>query len=81
MEADAIAKLFSNQLPTITEPLQGAILNNTLPSSWGVLNRNGKIIAVAYLQSNLDQSFSPFGTPYGEQSSRYHSGPAELLSN
>ena len=74
-EAQAVEQLLAGEPPTIEEPLTGQLINNTLPSSWGVLKRNGRIIAIAYLQSDQFQAFDP------NNSSSYHDGPNSLLSN
>ncbi len=75
-ESKAIEQLFAGDLPVISEPLAGQIINNTLPSTWGVLKRNGQIMAVAYLQSNEFYDFVPYGS-----SALSHDGPATLISN
>ena len=76
IETQAVEQLLTGKLPSIKEPLTGQLINNTLPSSWGVLKRKGKIIAIAYLQS--DQLFSALGP---NSSLSYHDGPNNLLSN
>jgi len=75
-ESEAIEQLFAGELPVISEPLAGQIINNTLPSTWGVLKRNGKIISVVYLQSNEFYDFVPYRSPAFQ-----HDGPDTLLSN
>lgn len=75
-ESEAIEQLFSGELPIISEPLAGQVINNTLPSTWGVLKRNGQAIAVVYLQSNEFYDVVPYRSPAFQ-----HDGPATLLSN
>jgi hypothetical protein len=88
-ETQAIEQLFAGKLPAITEPLSGQVINNTVPSAWGLLKSNGKIIAVVYLQSEYYQGIA---TPDAEYSSGYsdpavasstfhHNGPEALISN
>lgn len=70
-ETEAVEQLFSGQLPEINGALPGNIINNTVPSSWGVLRHNGRIISLVYLRASdplFDQSF-------------HHDGPEKLLSN
>ncbi len=73
-ESKAIEQLFAGELPTITEPLAGQVINNTLPSTWGVLKRDAQIIAVVYLQSNEFYDLVPYGSP-----AFHHAGPATLM--
>ena len=75
IEAQAVEQLLAGEPPTIEEPLTGQLINNTLPSSWGVLKRNGRIIAIAYLQSDQFQTSGFSNSP------SYHDGPKSLLSN
>lgn len=75
-ENQAIEQLFASQLPAVTEPLAGKVIDNTVPSSWGVLKRNGRAIAIVYLRA----SSSEFD-PYMMQEKFHHSGPDNLLTN
>lgn len=78
-ETQAVEQLFSDKLPAVTEPLMGQIINNTLPSSWGVLKREGKVIALVYLQSDDSLSLK-FDIP-GALPEFHHDGPDSLSSN
>ncbi len=75
-ETQIIEQLFVGELPAITEPLAGQVINNTMPSTWGVLKRDDQIIAVVYLQSELFYDLVPPGLP-----AFHHEGPDSLLSN
>ncbi|MGB3299594.1 MAG: hypothetical protein WBA76_15120, partial [Phormidesmis sp.] len=68
---------------TLKKPLKGQFMSNTVPSSWGVLKRNGKIIAIAYIQSNQFPAADPYSpySPPSPQHDTYHNGPDNLLSN
>jgi hypothetical protein len=78
-ETQAVEQLFSGKLPIVTEPLAGQIINNTVPSSWGVLKRNGKVIALVYLQSD-DSLSMKFAIPEALPEF-HHDGPDSLISN
>lgn len=86
-ETDAIEQLFAETLPTIIEPLRGQIINNTLPSSWGLLKNNGNAIAIVYLsEGNGDRNYNdpnyyPYPNPYARKSKFHHDGPDSLLTN
>ncbi|MGB7083981.1 MAG: hypothetical protein WBD47_00390 [Phormidesmis sp.] len=85
-ESQAIEQLFAGNLPTIEQPLAGKVLDNTLPSSWGILKRDGKIIAVVSLKTDRYGSPDPYLSPAYPNSSAaktpfHHNGPDELLSN
>ncbi|MEL7227793.1 MAG: hypothetical protein AAGL17_23925, partial [Cyanobacteria bacterium J06576_12] len=41
-ETEVVEQLFAGELAELTEPLQGAVISNTVPSSWGVLQREGR---------------------------------------
>ncbi|NJM97505.1 MAG: hypothetical protein HC800_10345 [Phormidesmis sp. RL_2_1] len=75
-EVQIIEQLFAGTLPEIKAPLKGQIINNTLPSAWGILTREGQVIAVVYLQSDLFSSYPPDAIP-----SFHHNGPDALFSN
>ena len=76
-ETQAIQQLFAGQAPALDNELRGTVINNTLPSSWGVLKRNDQIMAVVYLQSNSPE---PFGSSIRNQTF-HHDGPDQLLTN
>ena len=82
LETQSVEQLFAGELPAITEPLAGQVINNTLPSTWGVLKRDGQVIAIVYLQGNLayDGPYSSNFAPYGS-SAFHHDGPDSLMSN
>ncbi len=81
IETEAVEQLLAGKLPTIAGVLQGKLINNTVPSSWGVLKRNGKVIAVVYLQSNDGFNEAvPYNAPAPARDI-HHSGPERLLSN
>ena len=87
-EADAVEQLFSGELPNLSEALEGQFLDNTLPSTWGVLRRNNQIVAVVSLTANSQQYSDPYGNSrvaYPNETYQaldfHHSGPDELFSN
>ncbi|MBW4551173.1 MAG: hypothetical protein KME35_08705 [Aphanocapsa sp. GSE-SYN-MK-11-07L] len=49
LEAKVVDQLFSGQNPKFTSGLNGVFINNTQPSSWGVLRYNNRVIALVYL--------------------------------
>ncbi len=75
-ETEVIEQLFAGKLPMLKESLSGQVIKNTLPSSWGILKRNGKAIAIVYLQSDTLPGFDPY-----IPSAYHHNGPKSLLSN
>lgn len=85
-EASAVEQLFSGELPSISEPLEGKFLSNTVPSSWGVLRRNNRVIAIVSLQTLGDRYDDPYArgayyNPYNLPLQFHHDGPDELYSN
>lgn len=76
-ETQVIQQLFAGQAPALDGELRGTLVNNTIPSSWGVLKRNDQIIAVVYLQANSPESL---GASNSNQTF-HHDGPDALLSN
>lgn len=72
-ETQAIEALFSKELPDIPDALAGNFIRNTIPSSWGVLERDGKAIAIVHVEATgADQFYPP---------SFYHDGPQTLFTN
>ncbi|MEO0457273.1 MAG: hypothetical protein AAF152_11945 [Cyanobacteria bacterium P01_A01_bin.114] len=84
-ETQVIEQLFSGKLSSPTEPLAGQVINNTVPSSWGVLKHEGQVAAVVYLQAGaFDDYGQPFQNqpPYRSNNRKFHhDGPDSLLSN
>lgn len=90
-ETEIIEQLFAGELTNPTEPLTGAVINNTVPSSWGVLQREGRIFGIAYLVEGRYANFdSGYPDPYysgtrwpGERGRKdfHHDGPDSLLIN
>ena len=89
-ETAIIEQLFEGELAELTEPLRGAVINNTVPSSWGVLQRAGRIFGVAYLVDSRYANFAAYPTPYYRDAyppiaqvgkDFYHGGPDTLLTN
>ncbi len=83
-ETEIIEQLLAGKLPTLDEPVVGQVINNTLPSSWGILKRNDSAIAIVYLQSNPLPSFDPYQSSsynHNNHPNGYHNGPKSLISN
>lgn len=84
-EVNAVQQLFSGELPAFSEPLAGQFLNNRVPSSWGVLRRNGQVVAIVYLQSTQPAAdFNRGNFNFQIEDARkdfYHTGPDRLISN
>jgi hypothetical protein len=78
-ESEAIEQLFKGKLVPLTEPLPGKLINNTVPSIWGLLKREGRTIAIVYLQKgNIYNEYKPVE----DRSSQFHhGGPTKLLTN
>jgi len=70
-EAASVEALFGGQLPEINDRLEGQVLKNTVPSTWGLLEQSGNIVALVYLEvdyfSTAAESFT-------------HEGPEALIS-
>jgi hypothetical protein len=49
LETRLIERLFQGQPTTLDRSLKGVMIQNTTPSSWGVLRQNNRVIAVVYL--------------------------------
>lgn len=77
-ETQVIEQLFAGELPSMVEPLEGRIINNTVPSSWGVLKQEDRVIAIVYLYSDLFPGFNPYDN---RRSSFHHDGPDNLFAN
>lgn len=76
-ETQIIKQLFSGKLVAPKDPLKGSVIKNTIPSSWGVLKRNNRAIAVVYLEAK----YPPHGNPNLFNRDFHHNGPANLLTN
>ena len=76
-ETQIIKQLFSGKLVAPKDPLKGNVINNTIPSSWGVLKRNNRAIAVVYLQAKYPPNLNP-ALPSRDF---HHDGPGSLLTN
>jgi hypothetical protein len=79
-ENQAVEQLFASQLPAIDGALPGKVIDNTVPSSWGILKRNGKAIAIVYLAST-PSGLEPYILPGDRQDEFHHNGPESLISN
>ena len=77
-ETQAVEQLFSGEAVSLTDPLRGRVLNNTTPSSWGILNHEGRTIALVYLQASVNFDQHDWSKP---RHSFHHSGPDQLLTN
>jgi len=87
-EVNAVEQLFAGELPNLSSALQGKFLDNTLPSTWGVLKRNDNIIAIVSLRSSTNGYMDAYGMrslPYPNGTyqplSFHHNGPDRLFSN
>ncbi|MEL7331384.1 MAG: hypothetical protein AAFN12_04010 [Cyanobacteria bacterium J06560_2] len=89
-ETDVVEQLLAGEISPLSEPLKGAVINNTVPSSWGVLQREGRIFGVTYL---VDGRYANFTSTYPESVAPYfvnglrtpgtfhHDGPDTLLTS
>ena len=81
-ETQVIEQLFSGKLVRLKTPLKGNVISNKIPSSWGVLKRNGRAIAVVYLQKGSPNGYPiPNSYPAKSDGDFHHNGPASLLTN
>ena len=71
-ETNIVESLFSEKRPNVRGRVRGVTINNTVPSSWGVLKHNGNVIAIVYMQS---RDFSAWNVKLS------HQGPDRLLVN
>ena len=78
-ETEIIKQLFEEQLTEIARPLAGQVINTEIPSSWGVLKQDGKVIAIVYLQQGNFSNFDNRG--YRDPYDSYHTGPKRLITN
>ncbi|NEP15751.1 MAG: hypothetical protein F6J97_02485 [Leptolyngbya sp. SIO4C1] len=74
-EAQVVQQLFAGQVMPLEASLSGNVINNQLPSSWGVLQRDGQTIAIVYLQTDASEIRYPL------RKELYHSGPEQLITN
>lgn len=78
LENQAIENLFKENWQPLTEPLRGDFIDNTNPSSWGVLKLGGQVIAILLLKKPVD---SYYFDQLREKRSFNHLGPAKIHSN
>lgn len=88
-ESKAVEQLFAGKLPNVSEPLAGKFLDNTVPSTWGLLKRNDKVIAVVSLKAS-ENNYDPYRgnnmpLPYPNRDYTaldfHHDGPDQLFTN
>ena len=81
-ETQIVEQLFGGQISEITGPVEGQVINTRIPSSWGILQQNGSVVAIVYLAQN---DFSDFnnnfnGLDYRSTYDFYHTGPERLIT-
>ncbi|MDM8560501.1 hypothetical protein [Candidatus Parabeggiatoa sp. HSG14] len=74
VEREVIEVLFKGKIKPLTQHLNGKFLNNSEPSSWGILKYQEKIVALIFLKEDIE----------GYRKVRktiFHTGPKTLISN
>jgi len=66
--------LFQGKIKPLTSRLRGEFLDNTDPSSWGVLKYQKDIVGLIFLNGNIEG--------YGRVRNKiFHAGPKTMISN
>jgi len=74
VEREVIDVLFKGKIKPLTKRLSGKVLDNTEPSSWGVLKYQEDIVALIFLEGDIEG--------YGRVRDKiFHAGPKTLISN
>jgi hypothetical protein len=77
LETKVVDQLFGGQTSKLTTSLNGVFINNTQPSSWGVLKYNKRVVALIYLGVNYQ---CPQRSEFIKEQC-IHPGPGALHSN
>jgi len=78
LEHQLVEALLKGNQQTLKKPMKGNVIDNTNPSTWGLLKLNDKIVALIYLESSVME--------YDYDNERvskglFHTGPTQLISN
>ncbi len=74
IENDIVAALFLGKIKPLKASLEGHFLDNSEPSTWGILKYNNKMVALIYIEGTIEG--------YGRvRSEIFHSGPDNIISN
>ncbi|HEW98006.1 MAG: hypothetical protein DRR16_27375 [Candidatus Parabeggiatoa sp. nov. 3] len=74
VEREVIDVLFKGKIKPLSKRLSGKFLDNTEPSSWGVLKYQEDIVALIFLEGDIEG--------YGRVRNKiFHAGPKTLISN
>jgi len=74
VEREVIEVLFKGKIKPLSKRLSGKFLDNTEPSSWGVLKYQEDIVALIFLEGDIEG--------YGRVRNKiFHAGPKTLISN
>jgi len=78
LENQIVEYLFKGRFKPLTQPLNGNFINNTEPSSWGVLTLADQVVALITLKNNIN---SHLINELRSKSTFFHPGPAQIHSN
>ena len=74
VEREVIEVLFKGKIKPLSKRLSGKFIDNTEPSSWGVLKYQEDIVALIFLEGDIEG--------YGRVRNKiFHAGPKTLISN
>lgn len=78
-ETQYVQNLFNNNLTPLKSELAGQFIDNTEPSSWGVLQIDNQVVAIIKLQATIDNYY--VDEVLRKKHDLFHDGPVKLLSN
>lgn len=78
LENQTITNLFKEKRQPLTQPLKGDCIDNTEPSSWGVLKLEEQIVAILVLKKTIDAYYV---NKLRKKQEFYHRGPASIHTN
>lgn len=78
LENKVVESLLKGNWQPLTEPLRGDFIDNTEPSSWGILKSGEQVVAIVLLTKPVERYYF---NQLREKKSFSHSGPAKIHSN
>jgi len=78
-ESEYIQQLFTAQSTPLDKEIKGQFIDNSHPSSWGILRQEDKVVAVLGLRLYLDNYY--LNKILRKKHDFFHDGPTTLLSN
>jgi heme/copper-type cytochrome/quinol oxidase subunit 2 len=77
-ENQVVKNLFKENLQPLTKPLKGDFIDNTEPSSWGVLKSDGQVVAILLLKEPIEGYYFK---NLRKRKAFNHTGPVKVHSN